>query len=737
LRPLRVHLLILVLGAMLPGLVLTGVLVWRAFANNRALAERRLLDSARVDAAALDREFAGIIHVLEALATSPTLDTGDLAAFHAEARRIQSTQPGWFTIVLGSLDGEQLVSTRVPWGSALTSVIERGSFQRLIDTGEPTVGVIVPPPTGDTDFVFPVRVPVFREGELKYTLAAIVDIDSLTRVVPPLLPEEWTRSILDPQGLIAVRTRGAANFVGERAKEAFLQRLDRSPQTISSETTQEGAGVYAATSRNGYGWTSVVVVPHSVLDNALWSSMAAILAGGALLMISGLAAVLFVSRRLAGDLTAATTAAEAVAQGRPIKESRGHVAETRRLQQSLTSAASLLETRARERDAEIQRADAARAEAEQASQTKDHFLAVLGHELRNPLAPALTALELMKARDPQAFQKERQILERQVAHMIRLVNDLLDVSRLARGKVQLERQRFEIREAVDRAIDMASPLIVQRGHTFDVRVPDRGLAVDGDSARVVQVISNLLTNAAKYTPPGGRIVLTAKTAAGQVVLTCEDSGPGIPEELVARLFDPFAQGPRTIDRSEGGLGLGLTLARAFAEMHGGTIGYERLNERGSRFILKLPLAADGGAVRPAQAPSPVHRSERQRILLVDDNLDANEMLQSALEEAGHEVVTATNGPDAIAAASKAPPDVAVLDIGLPGMDGYELAGRLRAICPDARLIALTGYGQVSDRDAALAAGCDAHCAKPATISKLLAEIDRSVRVQPSTARPVS
>jgi signal transduction histidine kinase/ActR/RegA family two-component response regulator len=729
-----VHLLILVLGAMLPGLVLTGVLVWRAFANNRALAERRLLDSARVDAAALEREFAGVIHVLEALATSPTLDSGDLAAFHAEGQRIQSTQPGWYTIVLGSLDGEQLVSTRVPWGSPLMKVVEPDSLKRLVETRLPTVGVMREPPAGGADFVFPIRVPVFRDGDLKYALSAIVNVDSLTRVVPRDLPEEWTRSVLDPGGTIAVRTRGAANFVGERAPEAFLQRLDRSPETILNETNVEGAGVYAATSRNRHGWTSVVVVPHSILDAPLWNSMAAILAGGALLMISGLAAVLFVSRRLAGDLAAATTAAEAVAQGRPIKERRGHVAETRRLQQSLTFAAALLETRARERDAEIQRADAARAEAEQASQTKDQFLAVLGHELRNPLAPALTALELMKARDPQTFTKERQILERQVAHMVRLVNDLLDVSRLARGKVQLERRRFEIRDAVDRAIDMASPLIVQRGHTFDVRVADRGLAVDGDSARIVQVISNLLTNAAKYTPPDGHIALTARAAAGQVVLVCEDTGPGIPADLVARLFDPFAQGPRTIDRSEGGLGLGLTLARAFAEMHGGTIGYERLDERGSRFILRLPLAADAGHVMPAETSPPV-RIAPQRILLVDDNVDANELLQSALEAAGHEVVTAANGPDALAAASKAPPDVAVLDIGLPGMDGYELAGRLRAICPDARLIALTGYGQASDHDAALAAGFDAHCAKPVTISGLLAVIDRSVRVQASSSRP--
>ena len=722
---------------MLPGTVLTGVLVWRAFANNRALAERRLLDSARVDAAALDREFTSVIHMLQALATSPALDRGDLAGFHAEGVRVQSTQPGWFTVVLGSLDGRQLVSTRVPWGRPLLPVVEPDSFRRLLETRAPVVGRVVRPPAGGAEYVFPIRVPVFRDGELKYTLTAVVNVDSLARLLPRQLPEEWTRSVLDAEGTIAVRTRGAENFVGARASEEFRERIRRSPETISLETTREGIPVYAAASRNAYGWTSVLVVPSAILDAPrapLRASMTAILTGGLLLMISGLAAVLFVSRRLAADLAAATKAAEAVAEGRPIQQIAGHVAETRRLMASLSSAASLLENRARERDTEIERADAARAEAEQASRTKDQFLAVLGHELRNPLAPALTALELMKARDPQVFTRERQILERQVAHMVRLVNDLLDVSRLARGKVQLERRRFEIREAVERAVDMANPLIGQRGHTLDVSVPASGLTIDADIARIVQVLSNLLTNAAKYTPPGGHIALTAHRSARQVVVACEDNGPGIPVDLVAMLFDPFAQGPRTIDRGEGGLGLGLALARTFAEMHGGAIAYERRDEGGSRFIMTLPLAADVGDAKPEEPALPIRGDTPERILLVDDNLDANEMLQSALEAAGHVVVTTANGPDALAAASKETPTVGVLDIGLPGMDGYELARRLREICPNVRLIALTGYGQVSDHDAALAAGFDAHCAKPVTMSTLLGLIAGRTGVgQPSAS----
>jgi CheY-like chemotaxis protein len=385
--------------------------------------------------------------------------------------------------------------------------------------------------------------------------------------------------------------------------------------------------------------------------------------------------------------------------------------------------ASLLEKRARERDDEMARAVAARREAEQANQTKDQFLAVLGHELRNPLAPALTALELMKARDANVFRWEREVLERQVAHMARLVNDLLDVSRLARGKVQLTKRHVELREAVDRAVDMARPLIVHNRHDLQVSVPATGLVVHADIDRIVQVLSNLLTNAAKYTPAEGHLWLTASRSDGWVVVTCADDGPGIAADLVPTLFDPFAQGPRTLDRHEGGLGLGLALARTLTELHGGTIRVEsRGSEPGTRFIVTLPLDSAAAVGAPETSVVPVPPVAAQRILIVDDNLDACDMLRVALTDAGHVVTTAGDGARAIAVASEFRPDTAVLDIGLPGMDGYELAARLRTAHPRIRLIALTGYGQAADRQAAAAAGFDAHCAKPIATATLLQHI---------------
>jgi signal transduction histidine kinase/CheY-like chemotaxis protein len=726
-RPLRIYLLILVLGAMLPGTLLTGVLVWRAFAQNRAVAERRLIESARVDAAALDREFAGTISVLEALATSPALDNDQLEAFHAEGRRVQATQPGLYSVILSAVDGRQLLTTRLPWGAPLLpTAVDQESFQHLIDTHRPVVGSVRPPPRGGPEFLFPIRVPVVRNGQLKYVLSAIVNVESLARVVPKRLTssEEWTRAILDSAGTIAVRTRNPETFIGTRTPESFREQIARDSETVSRQTTREGIGVYAATSRSAYGWTAVIVVPRATLDAALIASMTGILTGGVLLMICGLVAVRFVSRRLSADLAAATAAAEAVAEGRPLVQRGGHVAETRRLQRSLASAASLLEKRARERDDEIRRTEAARAEAEDANRTKDQFLAVLGHELRNPLAPALTALELMKIRDPNVFTRERNVLERQVAHMTRLVNDLLDVSRLTRGKTTLDRRRFELHEAVDRALDMVRPLIDQKQHELEVSVPAHDLVIDGDIDRIVQVLSNLLTNAAKYTDSDGRITLRAMRIGDRVRIECEDNGPGMPADLVPKLFNPFAQGPRNLDRREGGLGLGLALARSFTELHGGTIAVDSVEHgTGSRFVVTLPLATKAIEPPVAEATRQANNGLSRRVLVVDDNEDATEMLRAALGIAGHVVAAAGTAADALALTEDFQPEVGVLDIGLPDMDGYALAGRLRQSNPTIRLIALTGYGQQADLEAARNAGFDAHCAKPIATAALLELID--------------
>ena len=362
--------------------------------------------------------------------------------------------------------------------------------------------------------------------------------------------------------------------------------------------------------------------------------------------------------------------------------------------------------------------------AESANRMKDEFLAMLGHELRNPLSPIKTALDVMRLRG--RHSPEQAILERQVAHLTRLVDDLLDVSRIARGKIDLRKKPIEIAEVALRAIEMAGPILEQRNHELEVSIPRTGLHVEADPERFAQILSNLLTNAAKYSDPGSRITMMASRDADRVRISLKDEGIGIAPEMLERIFGLFIQEPQSIDRSRGGLGLGLTIVRNLVQLHGGTVVARSEGVgKGSEFVLEFPLIdssgreADSDAL--AQRTPPVHTAKR--VLIVDDNGDAASMLKLGLESIGHIVVTAPDGPSAIEIARMFQPEVAFLDIGLPAMDGYELARHLRevpGISPDLRLIAITGYGLESDRQRAMAAGFAAHTVKPVNFDTLAA-----------------
>jgi signal transduction histidine kinase/ActR/RegA family two-component response regulator len=371
----------------------------------------------------------------------------------------------------------------------------------------------------------------------------------------------------------------------------------------------------------------------------------------------------------------------------------------------------------------------ARVQAEAANRAKDEFLAMLGHELRNPLSPIVTSLQLMKLRAPGQLERERAVIERQVQHMIRLVDDLLDVSRITRGKIELRKAVVELYEVVAQALEVTSPLLERRRHQIEIEVAERGLQVEGDPERLAQVVSNLLTNAAKYTEPGGRIVVRGSRSEAHVELSVEDTGMGIAPELLPKIFELFVQSERTIDRSQGGLGLGLSLVRSLVEHHGGSVRAESDGPgRGSRFTIVLPARAAGPELAPSKPPESFRSSTRARslkILVVDDNRDAAETLAEVLSGAGHRVRVAFDGPSAIALAQEFGPDLAFLDIGLPVMDGYELARRLRALPNDLaalRLVAVTGYGQPSDRERAHAAGFDAHLVKPVSLEAALHQV---------------
>jgi PAS domain S-box-containing protein len=371
-----------------------------------------------------------------------------------------------------------------------------------------------------------------------------------------------------------------------------------------------------------------------------------------------------------------------------------------------------------------------RAAAETANRAKDEFLAMLGHELRNPLAPILTALQLMALRGDDSGLKERTVIDRQVRHLVRLVDDLLDVSRIARGKIDLRAQVVEIGDIVSAAVETTSPIIEERRHHLHVDVPEMGLKVSGDVTRLTQIISNVLSNAARYTEPAGHIHVTAGMRDDAVEVRVRDTGMGISPGMLSRVFDLFAQESQPMDRKHGGLGLGLTIVRSLVELHGGTVqAHSDGIGQGSEFVIRLPVAVDQDKQLRQTGPSSIRDEFRtgRRILVVDDNVDAARLTAEALEAVGHQTRVAFDGPGALHAAGEFRPHIALLDLGLPLMDGYELAQQLKAAPSDGPLlVAVTGYGQASDHERTTAAGFHAHVVKPVDFGHLLGLIDRLV-----------
>jgi len=374
-----------------------------------------------------------------------------------------------------------------------------------------------------------------------------------------------------------------------------------------------------------------------------------------------------------------------------------------------------------------------RVAAEQALQAadrqKDEFLATLAHELRNPLAPIRNALEIMR-RDPagDAQGHARRIIERQLGHLVHLVDDLLDVSRISQGKVQLRVERADLNQAVHAALETTRPVVQSAGHTLDVRLPPPAtLMVDADVTRLSQVIANLLNNAAKYTPEGGRIVVSATREGDQAVLTVSDSGVGIPVDFIPRVFDLFAQVDSSMARAQGGLGIGLALVKRLVDLHGGTVQArsEGVNQ-GSEFTVRLPLSR--GTAEPrrgaVEQPLPATPAADVRVLIVDDNVDGAQTLAEVLMLEGHATQTAYDGAQALSAVQSFRPRVVILDIGLPDMSGHEVARRIR-MQPggDAvTLIALSGWGQDEDRRKSADAGFDLHLVKPVDFQALMAAV---------------
>lgn len=718
---LRSSLVLLIAGSLVPFLFVGGLLVQRLVRDSRDTIERTLLDSARQQATALDAEMDASIRALQTLAVGRALVAGDLAAFETQAREAVRTQPGWMAIRLLAPDGRVLVNTAIDAGEDSGAAVDPASVAAAVHTRAPAVAALRRGPKGR--LAFGVRVPV-RDGETtRYVLTAVIPAETIGQLIARVspVPNEWTRVVVDAAGTVVARTRSPERFVGSPATGSFRDRTRDADAAFYRDTSLEGEAVYVAFSHSAFSqWVSAVVVPVSVMDGPLRQSLIILVGVGLLVLLVSTGGAYWLAGRIASDITGAARSADALARGEPVVATASIASEVTRLGQSLEAAAGLLRSRSEERDRNLAQAEAARADAEQASLAKDQFLAMLGHELRNPLAPIGTALALLKLKG-RTWTHEHAVIERQVAHMSRLVDDLLDVSRITRGTLEIRREDVAVADVVTRAAEMASPLLEERRHSLRMDVP-AGLWVRGDAVRLAQVFGNLLTNAARYTPDGGTITVQAHPEGTEVAVDVVDTGRGIPPELAPHLFDVFVQGPRTIDRREGGLGLGLAIARSLITLHGGRIVARSAGVGlGSTFTVHLPAASPAPTREAAQPRAEAADRSPTRVLVVDDNRDAAEMLATLLRLHGHDVVTASDGPEALSLLDTFAAGAAILDIGLPVMDGYELARRIREKRPHdtPMLVAVTGYGQGGDRERSSAAGFTHHLVKPVDHEELL------------------
>jgi signal transduction histidine kinase/CheY-like chemotaxis protein len=724
--PIRVLLARLVILGLLPVAVLGAWAVVNTIAGQRDETERSVLELSRALASAVDSELNATLQSLSAMGRSSALEAGDVPAFYEQARNEVAAHPEWSAVVLTDGTGRLLFRSVEPLGATDSRIIDPDSLARTIRTGAPTVGRLLP---GRRQPAFPVRLPVFLHGQLAYVITAAVLPDRMLEVLKRQRPPQgWVIAVFDSANVRVARVAGAASSVGGSAMPELAALFGKDgAQGVGVTHTLEGEEVFTGFTRlKPDDWVVAVGAPTAGTKQALMRSIAWYLAGvlGSLVACAILARR--ISRRIGQDVRRLRDEAVQLSEGTLVQAGRSEIAELDDIALALEAASKRLDENARAvRDA--------LAGADAAARAKDQFLAVLGHELRNPLAPMLTALHLLDMKASDATARERQIMRRQIDHMRRLVDDLLDVSRITRGKFEIRREPVLLQSIVERSVETMGAALAAREPPLELDVERAELWVSGDATRLVQALANLLSNALRY---GGQGRIRLRLEAGDEVarLAVSDEGVGMTPETLAQVFEPFFQAPQGTERQIGGLGLGLAIVHSIVKLHGGSVlaGSAGLGQ-GSWFTIELPTRPS-----PLLAPDVPARQARRRkgaVVVVDDNADAREMVAEALRTAGHEVECMANAYEALARIPSLNPDVAILDIGMPGMDGYQLARSLRDANSgwSGRLIALTGYGQEADKARSLNAGFSLHLTKPVEVAELLGAVESLIRPPPANA----
>ena len=724
-RPLQRRLLLLVALAVLPVIAFGVLSLQRLNAEKRATVEQAMVETARAIAAAMDGELGRAISVVSAMSQSAALHEANHRRFYGIAGRVLANEPTWATISLADPAGHYIFNLRRPFGAQLPqSLSELESFEEVRRTARAVVTpLFVGRVSGEP--LFSVRVPVFRDGKLRYVISAAVRPSAMAELIARQhIPAEGIVAISDQNGAIVARSRRQEEFLGKSITPDLRAAIGERGEGFASLMTLDGQRTYAAFSRSRHtGWAVAVGMPSEALDGPPRRSYYALTAGAVLALGLGVLGALALSRRIVRPISSLSQAAGAIGRGERPSITRSDIPEIEAMGQALAAAALTRAEAERVREEALSRERAARAEAEEASRRKDEFLAMLGHELRNPLGVVSNSVQvLLRLKDaPESARGLYRVLENQTVHLAKLIDDLLEASRVMAGKIELERAPLDLAAEVERVV--ATQKDAGRLSTHRVTLQTDRVWVDADRHRMEQIVSNLLDNAAKYTPAGKGIFVATRREGDEAVLEVRDEGIGMDADLRARVFELFVQGRRTLDRAQGGLGIGLTLVRRLVELHGGRISAESEGpDRGSSFTVRLPaVRPPRTAAAPALAPGV---TAPRTVVIVEDSADARSTLRQLLELEGHRVVEANDGPQGVATVLGRRPDVALIDIGLPGFDGYECARRIRAelggLSP--RLIALTGYGLDSDRDRAREAGFDSHLTKPVSAERLAAEL---------------
>ncbi len=740
---IRSHLLLLAAVVLVPSLLAASLAIVEVREGERKAALRGLDETVRATALLVDGQVQRSLGGLMALAQSPHLQSGDFEAFYQQARTIDQ-QPNVWTLLLDET-GTQRVNTSVPFGTKSPPPFARERVAQVLATPRPMVSdVFIGPASGRLVTTIYMAAPPTPHGRFVVAQAFAVDHWKQS-ALQPKGRDDWTVGVLDRSGRFVARSRRGDELVGKPARPELVAAAAAASAGMIRHTTLEGIETYDAFTHSALtGWTIAVAAPVDDIEASATQAIAWLLAGLAVALALALVAASWLNRTLIRAIDLASAAAHALGQGRPPTPLQTSLDEVNTLGRALGDAGKLLasEQAARagveaQRERLLDNERAARAAAQRENAAKDEFLALLGHELRNPLAAISGATEVLvrSSKDGDAGPNRFvAIIQRQNRHLKQIVDDLLDVSRMLSGKIALDQQPIDLAECVRRCVEALRETQPAAGHVLTLHAEPVWIA--GDAVRVEQIVNNLVANALKFSAAGSEVRIRVEPAGGQALIEVSDAGSGIAAELMPHIFEPFVQGPALRGLQASGLGIGLALVRQLVELHGGTVGATSEGAgRGSVFTLTLPSAPEpGGADRNASVTATA-KPAGGRVLLVEDNDDARETTAQMLRESGYHVDEAENGEVALARLAIEQPDIVVLDLGMPGKDGFQVAAAIRA-APALRhlpLIALSGYGQERDRAASAQAGIDEHLVKPV----LPQVLERAIEAQLTRLAPIA